>query len=258
MKHNLHEFINKKYKNVSIDEKGSFNFTCAQSCWGTCCIEENVGLLQLSVYDVYKLLNKRTDLNTLDLIQVKIEEDTNLPRAYIKWTDKAECPNLDDNGACKVYMDRPFACRIFPLEAKFMIDDSENTVLVNYNVRENICYGFHKEANPTEQKLKSFLDTPDFENHLQFEKLEVSLRNKWLKEYPLKEFSDKQIHMLAQVLYCLKDKVIGKNISFFDMYSEMLKIPKRTKRIENFTTEELTKLALEEFAPRLLEKFNEH
>ena len=255
MKHNLYEHINKKYKSIPISEKEGFNFTCAKECWGTCCIEENAGVLQLSTYDVYKLLNKRSDLTTLELIQVKIEENTNLPRAYIKWTEKAECPNLDDNGACMVYMERPFVCRIFPLEAKFMIEDSTDKVSTNYSVKENVCFGFHKEANPVEQKLKSFLDTPDFENHLKFEGKEILLRDKWLKEFPLKKLSNQQVHMLAQVLYCLKDKVQGKNIGFFDMYSEMLKIPKRTKRIESFSAEELTKLALEEFAPRLLDKF---
>ena len=255
MKNDLEEFINKKYKSVPITEKESFNFTCAEKCWGTCCREHHVGLLQLSVYDVYKLLEKRTDLPTLDLIQVKIEEDSNLPRAYIKWNEKAECPNLDESGACMVYMERPFACRIFPLEAKFMIDDSSHKVSVDYCVKEKVCFGFHKEANPVEQKLERFLDTLDFKNHLQFEEKEVSLRDKWIKEYRLKELSNQQVHMLAQVLYCLKDKVVGKNTYFFDMYSEMLKIPKRTKRLESFKAYELATLALEEFTPRLLKKF---
>ena len=56
-------------------------------------------------------------------------------------------------------------------------------------------------------------------------------------------------------MYCLKEKIVKQNTYFYDYYSEMLKIPKRSKRIEIFTPEELTKHALEEFAPRLLEKF---
>ena len=99
----------------------------------------------MSAYDVYKLLDKRSNLTTLELIQVKIEENTNLPRAYMKWTEKAECPNLDDNGACMVYMERPFACRIFPLEAKFMIEDSTGKVSTNYSVKKMFVLVFTKK-----------------------------------------------------------------------------------------------------------------
>ena len=190
------------------------------------------------------------------MIQVKIDEETNLPRAFIKWREDKTCPKLNEDGTCSIYENRPFACRLFPLEAKFFINDRDDSIYPKYVVRENVCFGFRKEANPEIQYLKTFLNTPDFENHLKYEKLEISYRDKWMKKYQIKNLKSEQIHMLAQVLYCLKEKIIGKKTYFFDLYSEMLKIPKRTKRIESFTADELSKLSLEEFAPRLLEKFN--
>lgn len=252
MPNNLNNYLNTKCSTKTLDKDSSFHFTCSNKCWGTCCIKENVGLLQLSVYDVYKLLNKRGDLQTINLIQIKIDENTNLPKAYIKWKENGFCPNLEETGSCKIYNDRPFACRIFPLSAEFKIDDSDNTISVDYKLRENLCFGFHKEAEPMVQTLKKFLNTDDFSSHERFEKLEILKRDGWVKNYNTKELTDGQIHSLAQTLYCLRDKVANKDAYFFDVYSEMLKIPKRSKSIENFTTEEISKLALEEFAPRLL------
>ncbi len=120
---------------------------------------------------------------------------------------------------------------------------------------QNLCYGFHKEANPQEQTLKAFLFTDDFQNHENFEKLEVGKRQEWIKKYDLKKLSNQQLLNLAQAIYCLKENIAGKKDNFFDYYSELLKIPKRSKRLEIFPPEELTKYALEEFAPRMLEKF---
>lgn len=252
MPNNLKEFLNKKCNTRPLFNDNSFKFTCSNKCWGTCCTEENVGLLQLSVYDVYKLLGKRTDLKTLDLIQIKIDEDTNLPKAYIKWKENGFCPNLEENGSCKIYMHRPFGCRIFPLSAEFKINESDNTIVADYILRENLCFGFHKEAEPVTRTLKNFLNTEDFSSHEKYEKLEILKRDEWLKKYDTKKLTNKQIHGLAQTLYCLRDKIINKDVYFFDLYSEMLKIPKRLQSIESFTIEEMTKLALEEFAPRLL------
>ncbi len=256
MTNNLHQFINKNYKSVPLDENNGFKFTCAKQCWDTCCREQNAGLLQLSVYDVYSLLTIRPDIPVLDLIQVKIDEETNLPRAFIKWNSERVCPNLNnEDGTCSVYDHRPFACRIFPLEAKFLINDKTNSITVNYSAKENVCFGFHKEANPQMKKLSEFLDTSNYEDYLKFEKIEIFNRDKWIKKHPIKDLNTKKVHMLAQVLYCLKDKVTDKNTYFFDIYSEMLKIPKRLKEVEEFTPEELSTLALEELAPRFLEQF---
>ncbi|MBI3590349.1 MAG: YkgJ family cysteine cluster protein [Candidatus Melainabacteria bacterium] len=174
MPNNLNQYLNKQVKETLIKEDESFNFTCAKECWGTCCIKENVGLLQLSVYDVYKLLSKRIDLNIINLIDIKIDEKTNLPKAFIKWRENGWCPNLSEDGSCQVYIDRPFACRIFPLSSEFMINDSTGNVSINYKLRENVCFGFHKEANPKEQTLRNFLNTDNLSNLENFEKLEIN------------------------------------------------------------------------------------
>lgn len=255
MPNNLREYLNKNAKLIPLDDDSSFKFTCAKQCWGTCCREEHAGLLQLSVYDTYKMISHRPDLKTLELIQVKIENSTNLPRAYINWTSDRVCPNLMEDGICKIYMDRPFACSIFPMNAEFMITDETKEINISYKLRENMCFGFHKEANPEEQTLKSFLTANSFNIYEEMEKLEILKRDEWSKKYDLKKLSDKQIHGLAQTLYCLKEKVTDKDIYFFDVLSDMLKIPRRTRKVEEFSNIDLTKLALNEFTPRLLEKY---
>ena len=258
MPNNLGQHINKETKQIKLNPDSTFNFTCASSCWGTCCIKENVGILQLSIYDTYKLLAKREDLKLVDLIDVKVDEKTNLPRAFIKWTEKGWCPNLEEDGSCKVYMDRPFACRIFPLSAEFRINDSTNEINANYLLRENFCYGFHSDANPKAQALKDFISSDDFQNHEKYEKLEIKKRDEWAKTYDLAKLNNQHILTLSHTMYCLKDKITSglksKSTYFLDYYAEKLKVPKRTKRIESFTPAELTEYALEELAPRLLKE----
>lgn len=256
MPHNLAQHLNKQATQTVIKENDRFKFTCAKECWGTCCTKENVTLLQLSIYDVYKLLNKRTDCSINDLISLKIDEKSGLPKAYIKWKENGWCPNLADDGTCVVYEERPFTCRIFPLSSDFMINDETGNVTINYKLRENFCYGFHKEANPEDQTLKSFLGSEAISKDEIFEKLEIQKREEWIKKYNIKKLTDQQLLNLFQAMYCLKEKVKEQKTCFFDYYAEMLKIPKRSKRIEIFTPEELTKIALEEFAPRMLAKFN--
>lgn len=254
MPNNLVDYLKKNTKGTALNSDGKFNFTCAEKCWGTCCIESNVGLLKLSVYDVYRLLKKRPDKDILELIQIKVEKDTNTPRAYMKWNKNGWCPNLEEDGKCKVYLDRPFSCRIFPLEAELYINDSTNEASIKYLVRDGLCYGFHKEANPKTQTLKSFLNHGNFDQYEKYEKLEVLTRDKWIKKYSFNKLKDEQIHKLSQVLYCLGSKIEGTNKYFFDIYTEMLKMPKRAGKVESFSPEKLTNYALKEFAPRMLEK----
>ena len=252
MYNNLNTYINKKAISISAKEQDSFVFNCAKNCWGTCCIKENVGMLHLSIYDVYRLQIARKNLAVLEIVDVKIDEKNNLPRAFIKWTDEGTCPNLGDEGLCQVYKDRPYACRIFPLQAKFIINDETKEVKADYSVREKVCYGFHKEANPQKQLISSFLGEADVLNLEKFEIEEIKLRDSLQKDLDLKNLSKEKLLLLAQSMYCLREKIYMKNKYFMDAFSETLKIPKRIKKVESFTAEELTNLAIFEFVPRMI------
>ncbi len=251
---NLNQYINKNCKSSPINLESEFSFTCSKKCWDTCCLKQNVGMLQLSVHDVYKLLSARKDKSLLDLVEVKIDEETNLPKAFIKWMPDEKCPNLNDDGGCMVYEDRPFPCRVFPLESRIYINDENKEAKIQYMLRENICFGFMKEAEPEKQTLEKFIMSEDFEDYEKYEKEEALFRDGLRTSYDLKNISKEKIHLLAQAMYCLGEKIHQRNKQFMDILSEQLNIPKRIKRIESFTSSELTELSLREFGPRMAKK----
>ena len=101
-----------------LTKKDKFKFAChpGVSCFGECCGDVNI---VLTPYDALRLKN-RLGLTSGELLAehtiIPFSKEQKLPAPLIKMGDdeKQSCPFLDD-GACTVYEDRPWACRMYPL-----------------------------------------------------------------------------------------------------------------------------------------------
>ncbi|MFP3982384.1 MAG: YkgJ family cysteine cluster protein [Desulfurivibrionaceae bacterium] len=129
-----------------------FYFNCHPGvpCFTDCCRKLD---LELTPYDVLRL-KKRLGLTGrkfldqyVDMVQNK---ETVFPRCFLKMDDNAEatCPFLTSEG-CRVYEDRPGACRTYPLGRGAWQDKQGNFQAAYVLLKEAHCLGFTEENRQT-------------------------------------------------------------------------------------------------------------
>lgn len=134
---------------VKLDLESSFNFECHKGvkCFTKCCRGINI---VLTPYDVVRLKN-RLQLSSEEFLAIYTEpqllEKTDLPVVTLKLLDDEleSCPFVKDDG-CIIYLDRPTACRYYPLGTASLshkegADDQDFYFFVN----EPHCLGFEEK-----------------------------------------------------------------------------------------------------------------
>jgi Fe-S-cluster containining protein len=126
-----------KTKLTRMDEDHHFNFDCSPgvSCFTHCCHDVTI---MLTPYDVLRLKN-HLELSSEDFLDrytlVIPKEKRLIPMVVLKMDEKTKrCPFVSDQG-CSVYGDRPWPCRMFPLD---MNDDGTVRILPDIP----FCQGF--------------------------------------------------------------------------------------------------------------------
>ncbi|HHW42326.1 YkgJ family cysteine cluster protein [Desulfofundulus thermobenzoicus] len=116
-------------KTLTGDSK--FRFSChpGLSCFTECCRDVNIFL---TPYDVLRM-RKKLDLSSGEFLErytIKlIGNKTGLPLVLLKMNEQdKKCPFVTPQG-CGIYQERPWACRMFPLD-KAEGDDRYNVVAV--------------------------------------------------------------------------------------------------------------------------------
>jgi Fe-S-cluster containining protein len=140
------EEILKEYPRMSRDD--SFTFAChsAVSCYNDCCGDVNIFL---TPYDIIRLKNSLGITSGQFLSDYTISPfDQNLkyPIVLLKMNEdeKKRCPFVSKEG-CKVYNDRPWSCRMYPLGHASPKEDSESLNSEFYFLlRESVCKGFEE------------------------------------------------------------------------------------------------------------------
>lgn len=132
-----------------IDKNEKFNFDCHPNvkCFTECCCELD---LELSPYDVLRLKNRLKMSSGIFLekyVIIEWNEKEPFPHCYLTMVDdgKVSCIFKTARG-CKVYSDRPSACRSYPVGRGASHND-EGRISVQYVlVQERHCQGFLEPA----------------------------------------------------------------------------------------------------------------
>lgn len=126
-----------------------FTFACHPGvpCFTECCQKLD---LTLTPYDVLRL-SRNLGLSTGDFLEqytrVDLERPRDFPRRKLAMDQEGRCPFVSDAG-CRVYPDRPGACRLYPLgRGSASGQGTGPTREMFFLVREDHCRGF--EAGPT-------------------------------------------------------------------------------------------------------------
>jgi uncharacterized protein len=125
----------------------TFRFACHPDvpCFNACCSDLN---LMLTPYDALRLRRalgiSATDLLNHFTVRYTLP-DTGfpMPRLAMRQEPEKRCPFVSEVG-CKVYQDRPGACRTYPLGRATRLDEHEQVVEQFFVVREPHCRGFEE------------------------------------------------------------------------------------------------------------------
>jgi len=126
-----------------LRREDAFSFGChaGLSCFTLCCRDVNI---LLSPYDVI-LLKLRLGLSSTDFLErhtkTLLAPKTALPAVQLKMDEKRDrcCPFVGSAG-CTVYADRPWSCRMYPLDA--VGDGDEYRIIVD----PSHCHGLGAPA----------------------------------------------------------------------------------------------------------------
>lgn len=134
-------------------EGDSFSFACHSglACFTDCCRNLN---LALTPYDILRL-KKSLGLTSSDFLDqfaiIKPNEQNGFPAVLLKMmADEGQpCPFVTPTG-CRIYDDRPGACRIYPLgRASSRTKGQEGAREFYFVVRESHCQGFRESRSWT-------------------------------------------------------------------------------------------------------------
>jgi len=148
---------------AALTLESSFGFQCRPelSCFHRCCRE---AVIILSPYDILRLRG-RLNLSAGEFLRRhtrrEAEARSRLPLVLLKPSRTGGCPFLGEEG-CTVYLDRPAACRLFPVT-----QGSELTpggVVDHYFLRRlAYCEGFGGAREWTVASWQADQDFPEFD-----------------------------------------------------------------------------------------------
>ena len=148
---------------LSIED--TFKFACHPKvpCFGKCCADVNIFL---TPYDVLRMKNAlgmtSSDFLKEHTVPLSMEENQ-LPVVLLQMSDNDDkkCPFVSDDGICKIYDDRPWACRMYPIglaSSKTGVGDEGEEFCFIVDESDNLCKGFLEENQLT---IKEWMDSQD-------------------------------------------------------------------------------------------------
>ena len=136
-----------------LSKKSSFTFACAPGvpCFNDCCGDVNIFL---TPYDIVRLKNGLGIPSGEFLSKYTVspfDENLEYPVVLLKMNedDRKSCPFVGEDG-CRVYEDRPAACRMYPLGMASPKEGSGSLSEAFYFIfDEGGCRGFEEEKTQT-------------------------------------------------------------------------------------------------------------
>ena len=186
-----------------LDRNQPFSFRCGPDlvCFTDCCRQLD---LALTPYDVLRL-SRALGLSGAGFLEryavVEKNDGEAFPQVYLGMVDddQVSCPFIEDHG-CKVYRDRPGACRTYPLGrgARLGMDNRPDDFYVLLN--EPHCQGF-AEASP--QTVDSWLADQELADYNEFNDLTMGVLQHPKVRGGFRP-DETQLQRYLEVLYCLR------------------------------------------------------
>jgi len=183
---------NKKRGLTVLTPEDHFHFECHQrlDCFTRCCC--NITIF-LTPYDILRMKNalKITSGDFLTSYTDILVGDAGLAVVALRMRDdkKKSCPFVT-SGGCKIYEDRPWSCRIYPLKPE-STDITEKSGKEYYSVMDvPFCLGLAEDKVVTVERWKTEQGIPiysEMENHFKKVTMNKSLSDKKISNKKIQE-----------------------------------------------------------------------
>jgi len=156
-------YLPKQVETMAADSPFRFHCHPGVPCFTACCRELE---LALSPYDVIRL-KQALGLSSHDFLEryaiIEFAKDDLYPKVYLAMVDdgRASCPFVDASG-CRVYHDRPAACRTYPVGRGVSLDKHGAKKEQFIIIREEHCRGFAENQTQTVHDWQSDQQTCDY------------------------------------------------------------------------------------------------
>ena len=135
-----------------------FSFACHSgvACFTRCCHDADMYLYPYDIVRLKQALNMTADEFMGQHTMTAFRDNPYFPHVMLKMSDGSgrPCPFLSPDG-CRVYEDRPYSCRAYPLEPAMSGTDSDDIHFTYYVAKHGYCLG-HREKKEwsTEQWMQ--------------------------------------------------------------------------------------------------------
>ena len=198
----------------------TFTFACHEklACFNLCCRNKFIPLMPYDVLRLKNFLHIHSDDFLAQYALYNLDKDTGFPIISLKMMDDEHkiCPFVSLKG-CKVYKDRPTACRLYPLgRASGFKEDGITKDEVFFRMDTPACLGV-KEKNL--KKIADWLDEQGLNIYIKFNNKmrNIVFHPKRNKERPLDDQQVKKIMVACYNLDIFKDFVL--NPEFIKTYN---------------------------------------
>ena len=133
----------------------TFRFACHSGvpCFTRCCHDADMYLYPYDIIRMKQSLGMTSEAFLLQHTISALRDIPYFPNVMLKMSDQKghPCPFLSAKG-CKVYEDRPYSCRAYPLEPVMYGDGEDKTDMHFYVARHSYCLGHAENRRWTAQQ----------------------------------------------------------------------------------------------------------
>jgi Fe-S-cluster containining protein len=135
--------------------KGTFEFACHSKvpCFTRCCHDADMYLYPYDILRLKQRLGMTSEAFLLEHTFTALRETPYFPNVMLKMSDREgrPCSFLSADG-CRVYEDRPYSCRAYPLEPAMSGDGEGKAEMHFYVARHSHCLGHRENQRWTAQQ----------------------------------------------------------------------------------------------------------
>lgn len=163
---NFKQTILKDYPRLSEEDVISFRCGDDLACFNNCCADVNIFLTPYDVLRLRRALKKRSApfLKEHTIIPFDKNQSLPVPLLMMNESERKECPFVDTEKGCTVYVNRPWPCRMYPMGAASPNEEMEKSESKFYFLlQEDFCLGLKEDRKLTVKEWLEDQGIPPYE-----------------------------------------------------------------------------------------------